>query len=404
MTSAKNTKSKPDDHETALGVLKDISKSFCDPEFADATIKCGDRTWPVVRAILVRQSKWFRAAFSNGMQESQTWEINLCEDNPHYIHLLLKFMHRGSYAVEGSSRKPSVATIERHLEMHRLGDQYDVPRLRTYALKNIETSFAGLNWQAELWEAFTELVWLIESLPIMSDAKTKKAIHQHLCSGFRSKARLVFCIEGPGLAETSKLFSNPELREACATGVRRHLTTATDMTTYLQAVKMVDQTTMRDDTNVREALALGLKRQISSTTTVSVLLEAEESARLSNFWNLRPLFDPLAEAMALRIAQTASADDFLALLRQLDTCPLKNHRVVRKACVKTFARQHYGQVMSTPKLLDSLQRDFSWLAVAVLVELHAAGKRDGRLYQTQCRWRIRQERHACFHLCSACAT
>lgn len=66
-------------------------------KYSDLTIKCQGKTWKCHQAIICPQSKPLAAALNGSFKEATTREIDLEEEDPDIVKLMLDFLYRGDY-------------------------------------------------------------------------------------------------------------------------------------------------------------------------------------------------------------------------------------------------------------------------------------------------------------------
>ncbi|KAK5165456.1 uncharacterized protein LTR77_008985 [Saxophila tyrrhenica] len=65
---------------------------FNRPEFSDVTIRCGGREWPAHRIVLCNRSEYFKRALQSGFKEGLESVIELHEDDPNAVELMLEWL------------------------------------------------------------------------------------------------------------------------------------------------------------------------------------------------------------------------------------------------------------------------------------------------------------------------
>ncbi|KAF4342499.1 btb poz domain protein [Fusarium beomiforme] len=85
---------------TALGDLLQTG------DYSDLVIICGGVRYKVHKAIVCPQSRFFKAACDSGfmIQEAQTNEINLADDDHLAVHSMIEFLYRRTYTAQGAER------------------------------------------------------------------------------------------------------------------------------------------------------------------------------------------------------------------------------------------------------------------------------------------------------------
>ncbi|KAM6506760.1 hypothetical protein FALCPG4_018589 [Fusarium falciforme] len=65
--------------------------------YSDLNITCGDKQYPVHKAIICPRSSFFRSACENHFRESQSNIINLPEDDPEAVDSMIHYIYNGYY-------------------------------------------------------------------------------------------------------------------------------------------------------------------------------------------------------------------------------------------------------------------------------------------------------------------
>lgn len=74
-----------------------IEDLYSSGKYSDMIIKCQDRQWNVHRTVVCLQSKPLAAAVDGYFKEATTGEIDLEEDEPEIVGLMLQFLYKGTY-------------------------------------------------------------------------------------------------------------------------------------------------------------------------------------------------------------------------------------------------------------------------------------------------------------------
>ncbi|KAL9598512.1 MAG: hypothetical protein Q9179_003889 [Wetmoreana sp. 5 TL-2023] len=102
------------------------------------------------------------------LSESNNSKINLPEDDPYLVSLMLQFLYTETYTVdtedENKHLDPGYPTfvLKTHARLYSLGDKYDIPllcRLAAYRFRQY------LRIGAHLTEAFECVPWIYDSIP-----------------------------------------------------------------------------------------------------------------------------------------------------------------------------------------------------------------------------------------------
>jgi hypothetical protein len=134
-----------------------ISRALSSGKWSDFTICCGKHEFRVHRIVLAERSDFFDTLCSQGMfVEGDNGRCVLPEDNPSLICRMLSTQYDDVYSTEDiykdSEDEPIVQFADvhddwncagepthkkaiLHMEMYRLGDKYDLERVKDYALR-----------------------------------------------------------------------------------------------------------------------------------------------------------------------------------------------------------------------------------------------------------------------------
>ncbi|KAL8903552.1 MAG: hypothetical protein Q9171_007365 [Xanthocarpia ochracea] len=121
----------------AHDVLQNINQFYEAGDFTDVTIACGSYQFECHKIILCAQSKFFKAACSNGFKGAAASQLDLSGEDLGYIKLMLQFLYTQTYDVD-SYGTPSVdpcnaKILTVHIALYTLGDKYAIPSLCGYA-------------------------------------------------------------------------------------------------------------------------------------------------------------------------------------------------------------------------------------------------------------------------------
>ncbi|KAF5569597.1 hypothetical protein FPANT_13896, partial [Fusarium pseudoanthophilum] len=81
-------------------------------KYSDLTISCGNDQYRVHKAIICPRSNFFEAAFSGEFKEAQTGEIDLPDDDPVAVKMMIEYLYHDTYMPpprEGAVDTPSSA-------------------------------------------------------------------------------------------------------------------------------------------------------------------------------------------------------------------------------------------------------------------------------------------------------
>ncbi|KAL8859031.1 MAG: hypothetical protein Q9178_004512 [Gyalolechia marmorata] len=137
-------------------VLQNINQFYEAGEFTDVTIACGPYQIDCHKIILCAQSKFFKAACSNGFKGAAASQIDLSGEDLGYIKLMLEFLYTQTYDVDSYGapsvdpwlRKANILKI--HIGLYTLGDKYAIPSLCRYAASCFRSDMHHLCWDCDM--------------------------------------------------------------------------------------------------------------------------------------------------------------------------------------------------------------------------------------------------------------
>ncbi|KAK5707671.1 hypothetical protein LTR97_000209 [Elasticomyces elasticus] len=132
MADAQQLQDKLDAVQPVLDTLKSM---FGSPQDADFTITCGDRKWPMNKAIVCAQSPVIKAAMRGDFKEAKDG-IYPCKDKePSVVEAKLHYMYHFDYSEEGSvnGEESTPPSIVFDVQVHMAADYYQVPSLAKLA-------------------------------------------------------------------------------------------------------------------------------------------------------------------------------------------------------------------------------------------------------------------------------
>ncbi|KFY28492.1 hypothetical protein V493_02906 [Pseudogymnoascus sp. VKM F-4281 (FW-2241)] len=107
--------------------------------FSDLTITCGDKTWNAHRVVVCSKSSFFRAACVGNFKEAATGVINLHYNNPMAVGLMMDYLNTKSYKIDEELLAAIRSRIYIHIQVHCLGDKYDIPGLCRLAASHYQS-------------------------------------------------------------------------------------------------------------------------------------------------------------------------------------------------------------------------------------------------------------------------
>ncbi|GAB1729040.1 hypothetical protein NU195Hw_g7886t1 [Hortaea werneckii] len=163
-----------------------LQKCFETGEYADMTITCSGRTWQVHKVVVCSQVPFFAKAVTGKFkvrhirkksmipllilrQEARNSCIDLVDDDPSAVDVMLRWLYYGIFQVEKSKPHP-MSTMLFLARSYKIADKYLLAELRTTAGEELR---AALN--PSVWIDVEGLLALIEELFARPDESPKIA-------------------------------------------------------------------------------------------------------------------------------------------------------------------------------------------------------------------------------------
>ncbi|TVY24589.1 hypothetical protein LHYA1_G006306 [Lachnellula hyalina] len=141
----------------AKSVVDTIARCFDNGTYSDLTIKCHYRSWKVHRVVVCSQSTVLHAACMTGFkviiqerssfssksdptQEQYTGVIDLDDDDPVAVEILLKYFYTGKYNEPIDEMKELRQQLQVQVLTYNLADKYDVLALMGLAAKRFKST------------------------------------------------------------------------------------------------------------------------------------------------------------------------------------------------------------------------------------------------------------------------
>ncbi|KAH9861707.1 hypothetical protein J1614_011460 [Plenodomus biglobosus] len=90
-----------------LELMSALASLFQSGKYADLTIVCGAKRYPVHRALLATRSTFFEGACRNGFREAESGVIDLTEDDAEAVEYMVHFFYHNDYLTKSLSRQSS---------------------------------------------------------------------------------------------------------------------------------------------------------------------------------------------------------------------------------------------------------------------------------------------------------
>lgn len=160
-SDAQNTKTEGDEDGPDIG--ESFSRIFCSAEFSDLKISCGSMLLDVHKAIICPKSAFFAAACrkSSGFKEAQTGTINLEDDDPDAVRMMIHYLYHFDYPIVDTNVAVPDITPKLHAKVYALGEKYGIPRLKDLAAKKFNDTAQAVDPEPLLdgiFEAYTSTI------------------------------------------------------------------------------------------------------------------------------------------------------------------------------------------------------------------------------------------------------
>ncbi|KAK5165458.1 uncharacterized protein LTR77_008987 [Saxophila tyrrhenica] len=97
-------------------------------DLSDLTVRCGGREWSVHRFVLCTQSKYFERAVEGGFKESTEKLIELQEDDPKIVGLMLSWFYNRYYPADSAQSDTTpddyLSEAQVHARVFALGEKH----------------------------------------------------------------------------------------------------------------------------------------------------------------------------------------------------------------------------------------------------------------------------------------
>ncbi|PNP79249.1 hypothetical protein FNYG_07325 [Fusarium nygamai] len=92
-------------------------------DYSDLTITCGEDQYRVHKAIVCPRSNFFKAACDGKFKEAQTGRIDLPDDDPAAVRMMIKYLYHDTYVPAGAIIHRDCNGIEAHLSDTEYNDE-----------------------------------------------------------------------------------------------------------------------------------------------------------------------------------------------------------------------------------------------------------------------------------------
>ncbi|KAF5610717.1 amino acid transport gap1 [Fusarium subglutinans] len=101
-------------------------------DYSDLTITCGKDQYRVHKAIICPRSKFFKAACDGKFKEAQTGTINLPDDDPVAVRMMIEYLYHDAYAPSARMYIHSDGLIDAYLSETEYNDEHEKSKMELY--------------------------------------------------------------------------------------------------------------------------------------------------------------------------------------------------------------------------------------------------------------------------------
>ncbi|KAK4107255.1 hypothetical protein N656DRAFT_785464 [Canariomyces notabilis] len=149
----------PAEDEPLKGLISSLKGLYSSGEYSDLVISCGGKKYHVHRAIVCTQSKFLAAACRIGLKEAQEGKIDLPDDDPRLVQIMVHYLYHFDYDVkpqyegmgfdgsvtnrdETDANEPMRDVVVTHAKVYALAEKYLIRGLKAVALRRFKASAA----------------------------------------------------------------------------------------------------------------------------------------------------------------------------------------------------------------------------------------------------------------------
>ncbi|KAI0531950.1 hypothetical protein GGR58DRAFT_507943 [Xylaria digitata] len=152
--------------------------------FSDVTVKCGDRTWNLHRAILTRSPFFQKALEPNRFKESQEKHIEITEQDPSKVNWVIYFIYTGRASSDLLTLlEDNKTVILTCVELFEIADFFTIDTLCTHA---VDVLLEHIIQQA------THVQGIIRGQNSTGIINNSKWVDDDFCDRFLDMARMVY--------------------------------------------------------------------------------------------------------------------------------------------------------------------------------------------------------------------
>ncbi|KAK5165455.1 uncharacterized protein LTR77_008984 [Saxophila tyrrhenica] len=138
-----------------------IAELFNQPRLSDFKVRCGEWERHLHKLVVCLQSKYFERALESGFKEAHEQVVELHEEDPNLVHLMLKWLYTRKYNIVDMAAC-QLPSLRIYAQSFAPAEKYFITGLKDFAVtktRQLYQSDSGINGQ------FTGM--LVDSIPVV---------------------------------------------------------------------------------------------------------------------------------------------------------------------------------------------------------------------------------------------
>ncbi|KAH6628428.1 hypothetical protein F5144DRAFT_536893 [Chaetomium tenue] len=148
--------------ETSEILIDALRGLYTSGDYSDLVISCQGKEYKVHRAVVCTQSDFFSAACRGGFKEAQEGKIDLPDDSPRLVHIMVHYLYHFDYDAEMGGHEPDVEELAEgplytHARVYALAEKYLIHGLKAVALRQFKAVIASSFNMIDFLQAMEEV-------------------------------------------------------------------------------------------------------------------------------------------------------------------------------------------------------------------------------------------------------
>ncbi|KAI1496418.1 BTB/POZ protein [Biscogniauxia marginata] len=180
-------------------LIYSMKKLYYTGEYSDLVISCGGKYYKVHKAIVCPRSKFFAKACSGDFKEGRDGTIELPEDDPQIVNIMIYYLYHLDYDASSLMRKandtedeltrnipapqPCYPTLVVHAKVYALAEKYFLDSLKALSTQKFEKIALNYNPRSRVPEGLVESMQEVYTSTVDTDRGLRdvviKAFHKH---------------------------------------------------------------------------------------------------------------------------------------------------------------------------------------------------------------------------------